>query len=67
VIADHLIVILLCCTILPVIANAHIYPVFTPNDYLFEKFGDGKKAKWEIYADAVREIMCKETGMKPCD
>jgi len=33
VIADHLIVILLCCTILPVIANAHIYPVFTPNDY----------------------------------
>lgn len=66
-IADHIGVILMCCCLQPIIAECLIYPVWTPTDYLYQKHGDGSKPKWEIYGDAVREMMCQETGMKPCD
>lgn len=65
---DHVFLILLACCLRPVIVEAKIFPVFTPNEYLFQKYGDGgQKQKWEIYADAVREVMCRESGFETCD
>ena len=34
-------------------------PVFIANDYLFEHWGSLGKEKWEIYAEACRDIMCE--------
>ena len=34
-------------------------PILAPNDYLFENFSKFGKEKWEIYAEATREIMCQ--------
>lgn len=34
-------------------------PDFEPNEYLYENFKDKGNEKWEIYAWAVRDIMCK--------
>ena len=42
-------------------------PPFYPNDYLFEKHADKGKEKWEIYAWAVRDIMCKVGGFETND
>ena len=41
-------------------------PVFKPNDYLFEKHAD-KGERWEVFAWAVRDVMLKTGGFKPCD
>lgn len=38
-------------------------PPFIPNDYLFKKFESSGKEKWEIYAEAVREVMSKASGL----
>lgn len=37
------------------------FPVFCPNEYLYSKstFADEKKEKWEVYAEAVRDVMVK--------
>lgn len=34
-------------------------PIIAPNEYLFENFKELGKEKWEIYANATREIMCQ--------
>jgi hypothetical protein len=44
-----------------------IYPVFRPTEYLYNTHGKQDKPKWEIYGDAVREVMCEQSGMKPND
>ena len=45
--------------------EAHSYPVFKPNEYLFTEYAktipDYKKMeKWQIYAHAVRDFMLQE-------
>ena len=45
--------------------EAHSYPVFEPNEYLFTEYaktiaGYEKMEKWEIFAHAVRDFMCQE-------
>ena len=52
---------------MPTIVESTVYPVFAPTPYLYEKHGDGRKQKWEIFGDAVREMMCRESGLKSCD
>eukprot|EP00352_Strombidinopsis_acuminata_P007541 CAMPEP_0176372268 /NCGR_PEP_ID=MMETSP0126-20121128/25281_1 /TAXON_ID=141414 ORGANISM="Strombidinopsis acuminatum, Strain SPMC142" /NCGR_SAMPLE_ID=MMETSP0126 /ASSEMBLY_ACC=CAM_ASM_000229 /LENGTH=83 /DNA_ID=CAMNT_0017732061 /DNA_START=846 /DNA_END=1094 /DNA_ORIENTATION=+ len=44
-----------------------IMPVFKPNDWLFENHKDKGQTKWEIFAWAVRDAMCTESGIKPHD
>lgn len=39
--------------------------VFAPNDWLYEHHSDKGNSKWEIYAWAVRDAMCKVGGLKP--
>ena len=41
--------------------------MFVPNDYLYTEYaktvpGHEKMEKWEIYAHAVHDFMCKEGG-----
>jgi lysophosphatidylcholine acyltransferase/lyso-PAF acetyltransferase len=34
-------------------------PIITPNEYMYEHFGNFGKEKWEIFAEVTREIMCE--------
>ncbi len=52
----------LCCPI-PSICRITIHPVFTPNAHLYLQDKSGKP-KWEIFADSVRAMMLRETGLK---
>lgn len=50
----------------------HSYPDFVPNEYLFTEYaktleGGDKMERWEIYASAVRDFMCKASGKPPGD
>ena len=47
--------------------EVNVLPDFQPNEYLFENFADKGAERWEIYSWAVREVMLKTGGMKPCD
>ena len=42
-------------------------PEFEPTDYLFETHADKGKERWEVSAWAMRDAMCKASGIKPCD
>ena len=44
-------------------------PVFIPNDYLFSTHMDKSKngEKWEVYAWATRDLMCKVGGFAKHD
>jgi len=51
VIDDYIGFILLCCCLIPFIAEARIFPTFIPNDYLWENHGGkdengNEKPKW---------------------
>ena len=54
VFGDEYWIILISCVLRPSFAVASIYPIFTPNDYLFIKHGKQEKPKWEVYADSIR-------------
>ena len=43
-------------------AEVVVYPVFQPNDYLYEKHKDKGEEKWEIYAWACRDLISKVGG-----
>lgn len=40
---------------------------FEPTEYLFQTHADKGNDRWEIYAWALREVMLKYGGLKPCD
>lgn len=42
-------------------------PEFEPNEYLFTTHADKGNDRWEIYAWAIRDILCKEGDFKPTD
>lgn len=67
VISDVELTILLCCMVWPSTVDILFFPTFQPNDYLFETHKDKGEEKWEIYAWAVRDLMCKNAGFKVCD
>jgi 1-acyl-sn-glycerol-3-phosphate acyltransferase len=39
--------------------KVNVLPDFTPNEYLFETHKDKGQERWEVYAWAIRDIMCK--------
>ena len=49
----------LCCSLSPIKIDVKQMPIFEPNDYLFEQHADKGDEKWEIYAWATRDLMCK--------
>ncbi len=67
VIPDHIVLILACCNLLPIFVNVTVYPLFEPTEYLWEKHADKGKQKWEIYAWAVRDLICNHTGKTACN
>ena len=44
--------------------DVYVLPPFLPNEYLFETHKDKGTEKWEIYAEAVREVMAEYGGFK---
>jgi len=47
--------------------HGHIFPVFVPNDYLYNEYaktipGHAKMEKWEIYARAVEDFLRTQGG-----
>ena len=42
-------------------------PIFVPNDYLFEQKKNLAKSKELVYAEAIREIMSKHSGLEKWD
>lgn len=58
---DVFTVFMLCACFMPSVVTVKKYPVFVPNEKLYEK--EPKKDKQDVYAEAVREMMCRETGL----
>lgn len=57
--------ILMCMTMVnSKTATVKVMPPFIPNEYLFQTHKDKGTERWEIYAWAVRDAMCKEGGFK---
>ena len=44
--------------------NLHIMPEFTPNDLMLQKHADKGEEDWEIFAECVRDVMCKQSGLQ---
>lgn len=44
-----------------------VLPDFQPNEYLFQKHQSKGAERWEVYAWAIRDIMCKEGDFKKCN
>ena len=42
-------------------------PVINPTEYMFEKYKDLGKEKWEIFAEVTRKIICEIGGFTPSD
>ena len=45
------------------------YPVFVPNEYLYTEYaktipGYESMKKWQIYAHAIRDFLCRESGLE---
>jgi len=40
-------------------------PVIRPTEYMFKKYKQLGKEKWEIFAEVTRNIMCEVSGLKP--
>ena len=53
------------CTLAVSTVRVKNCPTFVPNEYLFNTRPD--VPKWEVYADAVREVIIQQTGFKPVD
>ena len=44
-----------------------VLPDFQPNEYLFDTHADQGKERWEVYAWAIRDILCKKGGFEECN
>lgn len=47
--------------------EVHVLPPFKPNDYLFEKHTKDGQEQWEVFAEAVRDVMAKFGNLEKCD
>jgi hypothetical protein len=48
-------------------AEVTVLPDFQPNEYLFEKFADKGKERWEIYGWAIRDLIVKVGKFEECN
>lgn len=63
-VSDQAGLILLMCSPKPFISRCTLYPIFTPTEYLWETHGgESLRDRWEIYGNAVRDMMCEQTGL----
>lgn len=44
-----------------------ILPEFQPNDFMYEKFADKGKERWEAFSWCLRDTMSKTSGLKTSD
>lgn len=44
-----------------------VLPDFQPTEYLFETHANQGKERWEIFAWAIRDIMCYQGDFDRCD
>jgi hypothetical protein len=63
IITDPILIIFFACNLLPSIAEVTHYPLFEPNEYLWETHANKGQQKWEIYAWALRDMILKDTGL----
>ena len=42
-------------------------PEFTPNEHMLEMHSDKGQEDWEIYAECVRDLISKQTGLPKSD
>ena len=62
---DHCTIIAGMCTLALSTFKAISLPPFIPNEHLYSKRPD--TPKWEVYADAVREVMLERSGLRASD
>jgi|ERR1740117_393789 len=58
---DPMTAILMACCFRPTYVTVKRYPVFIPNDTMFDKSSNTNKV--DVYSSAVRSMMCRETGL----
>lgn len=44
-----------------------VLPDFQPTEFMFKKYADKGKERWEVYAWCVREAMSRASGLKTTD
>ena len=44
-----------------------VLPEFTPNDKMLQLHADKGQEDWEIFAECVRDVICKQSGLPKCD
>ena len=44
-----------------------VLPDFQPNEYMFEQHSDKGKERWEIFAWAIRDVMCTHGEFLKCN
>ena len=44
-----------------------VLPEFTPNDKMLKLHADKGQENWEIFAECVRDVMCKQSGLPKDD
>ena len=56
-------VILLMSSLCVYTCTVHILPEFTPNEIMLQKHADKGQEDWEIFAECVRDMMSKQSGL----
>jgi hypothetical protein len=47
--------------------TVNVLPDFTPNEYMFETHKDKGEERWEIYAWAIRDLLCQTGKFEECN
>ena len=50
------------CTLWPTFCTLYIMPVFRPTQWMIDNHKEKGEKEWEIYAECVRDAMCKAGG-----
>ena len=59
--------ILLMSSLCTYTCTVHILSEFTPNDLMLKIHAEKGQEDWEIFAECVREAMCKKSKLKKSD
>ena len=59
--------ILLMSSLCTYTCTINILPEFTPNDLMLKRHAEKGQEDWEIFAECVREAMCKKSKLKKSD
>jgi 1-acyl-sn-glycerol-3-phosphate acyltransferase len=62
VLAFECLAIMFLCTLWPTFCTLYIMPVFRPTQWMIDNHKEKGEKEWEIYAECVRDAMCKAGG-----